>query len=577
MKDPRGFPLPHLLLGLAAVAIVATAVVYTADQLGTKPKSNTNGAVFCAADAKLCPDGVTYVGRQAPNCEFAACPATNTNSGANTNTAADATEGWKTHEDTTTSFSLRYPPSWRINETSDSATVVKFGLLKPGSEADIEFVGDIWVEIFASSFLKVPALYDRKQGITIGGQAATEYTNVRGQIIEPRAITVSRGSYSYRIAQTVSDQEVADVFQQLLGTIQFTDQTAATKDWKTVYDDFLGARWKIPPGEASEFSLADPSTERFEGQEFTGSLTVAEVIERTGYRVGEEEVRVEKTTLRNGIPVIILTGKTPVAKAEGLGGPFAFFKNGSILFQVWNEEDDLSILKTKLASITLERDTLPATVSCKASGIEGGNNHGFDSSGKFYVAMPFTKPMDLEYMQSSGRLTFQLFQDTKFQNFTLSPPANLQSPSTQQVKATVAGANSKKVSMTWMYRRLKTADGHFCEGSTGLSSRTIENYSRQSWTTYTDSELGFKVQVPPDWQGYLVTRGADQVTLTHPKVSSLQFTVVRKKESEVAGSPFFAKKDSDVFLVRLESFPVPEEYQDDGDEMDGMKTTVTAL
>lgn len=30
-------------------------------------------AVFCTQDAKLCPDG-SYVGRIAPDCEFAACP-----------------------------------------------------------------------------------------------------------------------------------------------------------------------------------------------------------------------------------------------------------------------------------------------------------------------------------------------------------------------------------------------------------------------------------------------------------------------------------------------------------------------
>ena len=31
-------------------------------------------AVACAQDAKLCPDGKTYVSRQGPKCEFAACP-----------------------------------------------------------------------------------------------------------------------------------------------------------------------------------------------------------------------------------------------------------------------------------------------------------------------------------------------------------------------------------------------------------------------------------------------------------------------------------------------------------------------
>jgi|GEM_PF-3353578 len=33
----------------------------------------TNEQVFCTMDAKMCPDG-SYVGRVAPNCEFAPCP-----------------------------------------------------------------------------------------------------------------------------------------------------------------------------------------------------------------------------------------------------------------------------------------------------------------------------------------------------------------------------------------------------------------------------------------------------------------------------------------------------------------------
>ncbi len=34
--------------------------------------------VMCTMEAKLCSDGVTYVGRTGPNCEFEACPATST-------------------------------------------------------------------------------------------------------------------------------------------------------------------------------------------------------------------------------------------------------------------------------------------------------------------------------------------------------------------------------------------------------------------------------------------------------------------------------------------------------------------
>lgn len=36
--------------------------------------SPTPEQVFCTQEAKLCPDGVSYVGRSGPNCDFAACP-----------------------------------------------------------------------------------------------------------------------------------------------------------------------------------------------------------------------------------------------------------------------------------------------------------------------------------------------------------------------------------------------------------------------------------------------------------------------------------------------------------------------
>jgi len=38
------------------------------------PNSPKSGKTICTQEAKLCPDGKTYVGRTGPNCEFAACP-----------------------------------------------------------------------------------------------------------------------------------------------------------------------------------------------------------------------------------------------------------------------------------------------------------------------------------------------------------------------------------------------------------------------------------------------------------------------------------------------------------------------
>ena len=37
------------------------------------PKTSNPTMKVCPMDAKLCPDGKTYVGRSGPNCEFVAC------------------------------------------------------------------------------------------------------------------------------------------------------------------------------------------------------------------------------------------------------------------------------------------------------------------------------------------------------------------------------------------------------------------------------------------------------------------------------------------------------------------------
>jgi hypothetical protein len=39
-----------------------------------KIEKNDQGQVACTMEAKICPDGVTYVGRKGPNCEFSSCP-----------------------------------------------------------------------------------------------------------------------------------------------------------------------------------------------------------------------------------------------------------------------------------------------------------------------------------------------------------------------------------------------------------------------------------------------------------------------------------------------------------------------
>lgn len=40
----------------------------------TPAPASANEPVMCTMDAKLCPDGTTYVSRTGPKCEFAPCP-----------------------------------------------------------------------------------------------------------------------------------------------------------------------------------------------------------------------------------------------------------------------------------------------------------------------------------------------------------------------------------------------------------------------------------------------------------------------------------------------------------------------
>lgn len=65
-----------MVLGLVSLV----ALLFGAGFWYLNSRSTPSEGVACTQEAKLCPDGVTYVGRQGPNCEFAACPASTTTS-----------------------------------------------------------------------------------------------------------------------------------------------------------------------------------------------------------------------------------------------------------------------------------------------------------------------------------------------------------------------------------------------------------------------------------------------------------------------------------------------------------------
>lgn len=73
-KQKQGITvLPIVIMLASVIAFGAMGYSVYRQMYPAKTAVNTNG-VSCTLEAMLCPDGVTYVGRSGPNCEFASCP-----------------------------------------------------------------------------------------------------------------------------------------------------------------------------------------------------------------------------------------------------------------------------------------------------------------------------------------------------------------------------------------------------------------------------------------------------------------------------------------------------------------------
>lgn len=67
-----------LLAGILFIILLLTAFVagmkYQGMANSTKPSPTPKLNIVCTMEAKLCPDGKTYVSRTGPKCEFSPCP-----------------------------------------------------------------------------------------------------------------------------------------------------------------------------------------------------------------------------------------------------------------------------------------------------------------------------------------------------------------------------------------------------------------------------------------------------------------------------------------------------------------------
>lgn len=222
----RGFTPIHLLLALAAVAIVATAVVYTAQRFQPAPAAP-------AANANI----ITNVNEVA-NANTAA----NTNSATNVNVTADAMAGWKTFSNTTYNWSIQYPPTWQLtdtrNEDQDINVETTFSKGAVGTHA-----------FFSGPVVETMDQWKQQQEATYPNTPVTE-TTIGGE--KAYRIDAPNG-FTYAVAQKgnvqvrVTSSNGALFTSGIVATFQFTDQTAATADWKTYTNKTFGWSVKYPP------------------------------------------------------------------------------------------------------------------------------------------------------------------------------------------------------------------------------------------------------------------------------------------------------------------------------------------
>jgi hypothetical protein len=111
-----------LLIGLFLLLGIMESGVYL------YKNSNKSKVNFCTQEAKLCPDGVTYVSRHGPKCEFSKCPTSNNiykntedqeekteDSKSDKNTYQALTDSWdNSYKNNEYNFTFKYPFNWTL-------------------------------------------------------------------------------------------------------------------------------------------------------------------------------------------------------------------------------------------------------------------------------------------------------------------------------------------------------------------------------------------------------------------------------------------------------------------------------
>lgn len=230
-----------LLLLLFIIGIAGVGGFYFMNQNKTtepvvtvSPTPEPTEQTVCTQEAKLCPDGVTYVGRSGPNCEFAPCP-TSPNTSNFEEKIISITGNNAMFGNFTTKVKLNLPSGWNLSTSKGANGCVISKISSPtGFTMNLSFICNGW----AAKYSAWPS-----NALII---SQTNQTNQAGEITK------------YRIRLTNPDGSVnyvdADQKEKTMDAIMI--QTAAPNESKDDYF-FEVANLTASKGSNEELNIAD--------------------------------------------------------------------------------------------------------------------------------------------------------------------------------------------------------------------------------------------------------------------------------------------------------------------------------
>lgn len=280
MYRQKGFAPIFTVIGLLIVLLgmgVALSVLRSKFTIINRPQPlPSQSPVACTADAKQCPNG-SYVSRQGPKCEFAACPSPK----------ADSMTNWKTYTNEKLGVSIKIPPTWSVEDSgdlteapvlsgSDSAqhrrAMVQIDRLKAPNDKTAK---DYYERSNKGNTLREII---RAKEVSVADTTGYDVTNkvlTNGGAPFNREVTILHNGYAYVIGfdesvnsdnwqdsfaqiHSPNDWKLNSLFDQILSTFKFLDQSES-QDKRCGYLGPPGTDTSCPNGYTCK--IADPSND----------------------------------------------------------------------------------------------------------------------------------------------------------------------------------------------------------------------------------------------------------------------------------------------------------------------------